>query len=158
MADTTDTAVKTPSSAAGSTVTGAITGGDLTAGGKVQAYSDGVVVFLPANTSYELRLLAPNYGGPVGKPVKGVIRVKARKVWTVPSGGNFITPIFGPPRIVQGRVRAIEPNRIVVQAGSLVHVDLPNDDIVYDLADGPITVGRLVNVTALPGATFELRG
>jgi hypothetical protein len=154
MSDTTDSAVKNPGSTAGTTVTA----GDLTAAGKVSSVGDGVVVFLPANTSYELRLAGPNYGGPVGKPVRGVIRVKARKIWTVPSGGNFISPIFGPPRIVQGRVRAIEPNRLVVQAGPLVHVDLPNDDIIYDLADGPITVGRLVNVTALPGATFELRG
>ena len=152
MADTTDTAEKKPGSTAGTTVSG----GDLTAAGKVTSSSDGVVVFVPANTSYELRLAAPGYAGPVGKPVKGVIRARARKVWTVPSGGNFISPIFGPPRTIQGRVRALESNVLVVQAGPLVHVDLPADDIVYDLADGPIAVGRLVNVTALPGATFHL--
>ena len=41
-------------------------------------------------------------------------------------------------------------------ARELDTVNLPDDDIVYDLANGPIRVGALVNVTALPGATFEV--
>ena len=143
MADTTNAAVKGPAT-------------DFATPGKVTAVKDGGVVFVPANTSYELHLAAPSYGGPVGKPVKGVVRVRARKVWTVPSGGNFIAPIFGTPRIIQGRVRELGAGHMVVQAGALVRVELPNDEIVYDLADGPITVGRLVNVTALPGAAFEV--
>jgi len=128
----------------------------LAAAGKVTAVKDGQVVFCPANTSYELYLKCPSYAGPMHKPVKGTLRVTARKVWTVPSGGNFIAPIFGPPRIIQGRVRAMTARQIVVQAGTLVLVDLPDDDIVYDLATGPIAVGNLVNVTALPGASFDL--
>jgi hypothetical protein len=128
----------------------------LAAAGKVTAVKGGEVVFNPANTSYELYLKSPSYAGPLHKPVKGTVRVTARKVWTVPSGGNFIAPIFGTPRIIQGRVRAMTARQIVVQAGTFVLVDLPDDDIVYDLATGPIAVGTLVNVTALPGASFDL--
>jgi hypothetical protein len=129
---------------------------DLSATGKVTAIKNGQVVFCPANTSYELYLNAPSYTGPVNKPLKGTVRVTARKVWTVPSGGNFIAPIFGPPRIIQGRVRALTARQIIVQAGTLVVVDLPDEDIIFDLATGAIAVGKLVNVTALPGASFEI--
>ena len=131
-------------------------GGEL-ALGKVLSAGDGAVVFNPAGTNYELKLVAPGYAGPVhGPPVRGILRVTARKVWTVPSGGNFIAPIFGPPRTIQGRVRSIDGNRMVVHAGCQIWVDLPDNDIVYDLACGPIRVGGIVNVSALPGATFEL--
>jgi hypothetical protein len=126
------------------------------AAGKVSAVRDGKVVFVPASTNYELELVCPGYAGPVNKPVKGVVRVRARKIWTVPSGGNFITPIFGPPKIIQGRVRALDRGMLVVQAGTPITVELPDDDIVYDLANGPITTGVMVNVTAFAGATFEL--
>jgi hypothetical protein len=124
--------------------------------GKVQAVRDGKIVFVPANTNYELELVCPGYAGPTNKPVRGVIRVSARKVWTVPSGGNFISPIFGPPKTVQGRVRALDRGTLVLQAGTPITVDLPDDDEVFDMANGPITVGTMVNVTAFAGGTFEL--
>jgi hypothetical protein len=126
------------------------------AAGKITSVKDGLVVFAPANTSYELHLQSPDYAGPTHKPVAATVRVKARKVWTVPSGGNFIAPIFGPPRIIQGRVRSLSANQLVVQAGTIITVDLPDDETIFDLASGPIAVGGLVNITALPGATFEL--
>src|SRR5688572_19529979 len=78
------------------------------AGGKVIAVRDGKVVFNPTGTNYEIELACPSYAGPVNKPVKATIRVRARKVWTVPAGGNFIAPIFGPPKTIQGRVRTVE--------------------------------------------------
>lgn len=125
------------------------------AGGKVSAVRDGKVVFVPSQTNYEFELACPAYAGPVNKLVKGTIRVTARKVWTVPSGGNFVVPIFGPPRIIQGRVTAIEPGRLVVHAGVPVVVVLPEDDSAFEMAEGAIAVGVMVNVTALPGAAFE---
>ena len=124
--------------------------------GKVTAVKDGVVVFVPANSNYELSLLAPKYAGPVDQLIRGRIRVTARKILTVPSGGNFIAPIFGPPRTIQGRVRSIAPNEMVVHAGAEVVVELPKADSAFDLNHGPISVGTIVNVTALPGARFEL--
>ena len=126
------------------------------ASGKVTAGKDGKIIFAPTGTNYELELSCPRYAGPIGKPVKGTIRVRARKVWTVPSGGNFITPIFGPPKIIQGRVRSLDARTLVIQAGTAITVDLPDEDIVFDLANGAIAEGVMVNVTAFPGGTFEL--
>ena len=113
------------------------------------------VVFRPRETTYEIELGAKNYGGPIGSRVEGQVRVSARKVYTVPSGGNFIAPIFGSPRIVQGRVRYLDEKEMVVSAGTSVIVELPADEHAYDLVNGDLTVGSLVNVVVLPGARFE---
>jgi hypothetical protein len=115
------------------------------------------VVFAPANSNYEIHLVAANgkYDGPTGKPVEGIIRVKARKVWTVASGGNFISPLFGEPRTIQGRVRHVGDDKLVVHAGTNFQLDLPDGNIGIDLTAGPIRVGTMVNVMSMPGATFE---
>jgi hypothetical protein len=126
--------------------------------GKVTSARDGTIVFIPSGTNYELSLLAADFTGPLTTLVEGHIRVTARKVWSVPSGGNFIAPIFGPPKIVQGRLLAVEGNTLIVQAGAPVVVELPADGPVVDLPAGPITIGSMVNVTCLPGARFELIG
>ena len=130
-------------------------GATPTARGKVIHSADGTIVFAPAGTNYELHLAAPGYAGPVGALTEGVIRVTARKVWTVASGGNFIAPVFGPPKTIQGRVRAMNERSIVVHAGAPIVVDLPDEPALIDLPDGPIRVGAMVNVTARLGAMFE---
>lgn len=146
MTTTNATTAATPSS----TATDA-----LTARGRVTRVVNDVAVFAPDGTTYEMHLACPGYAGPVGVPVVGVIRVTARKAYTVPSGGNFVSPIYGPPKTIQGRVRAVEGNAIVVQAGTRFHVRLPAESSAVELGNGPIAVGSLVNVVALPGATFE---
>lgn len=151
----TDTTTRTTSNADATTVSPSARGAAAVARGKVTALRDGVVVFAPSGTNYALHLAAPKYPGPAGVVTQGVIRVTARKVWTVLSGGNFISPLFGPPRIIQGRVRALDQRTVVVQAGTPVVVDLPDEPALLDLANGSIAVGSLVNVTALPGARFE---
>mgnify|MGYP001251355277 CR=1 FL=1 len=132
-------------------------GAQIPARGKVIRNTGDSVVLAPTGTNYELHLRVPSdrYDGPVGTPIECAIRVQARKVYTVASGGNFIQPIFGPPRILQGRVLAIEDGRIVVHAGVPIVVDLPADPHAIDLNRGPITVGSMVNVVALPGAWVE---
>jgi hypothetical protein len=77
-------------------------------------------------------------------------------MWTVASGGNFVTPIHGPTRIVQGWIKYLDNQLMVVQAGVPVVVQLPTDDSAYDLNNGALTVGSLVNATLMPGATFQL--
>lgn len=113
----------------------------------------GSIVFTPVGSTYEFVLVgqAPASG-------RGRIRMKAkaRKVLTVPAGGNFVTPIQGPPRVVQGRVISIEGNKVVVQAGVPVEVELPVEDTAVDLNDGAIAVGKKINATLLPGATFDV--
>lgn len=124
--------------------------------GRVLSRDDTSVVFNPLNTNYELKLEVANYAGAVGQRVEGLISVAARKVYTVPSGGNFIQPIFGPPRIIQGRVKYLDEREMVIQASTSIVVQLPTDQSAFDLANGDLMVGSLANVVALPGAKFEL--
>lgn len=127
----------------------------LSASGRVVRVQGDAVVFTPSGTRYELLLEAPSYGGPVDRPVRCVLRVRARKVYSVPSGGSFISPIFGPPRIVQGRVRSGDQSSLVVHAAVPIHVELPSIDTAIDLDEGPIAVGKMVNVVCEPGARAE---
>jgi hypothetical protein len=133
---------------------------DFPARGKIIEVKNGSVVFQPSNTNYQIWLNVENDFKPeLSKhPIECFIRVNARKVYTVPSGGNFIQPIFGPPRILQGRVRYADERTIVVHAGVPVIVDLPAADSAIDLAEGKIQVGRMANVVALAGATLQLAG
>jgi len=125
--------------------------------GKIIEVLDNAVVFAPNGTSYELRLRTDRpYAGTLNTPVEVVIRATGRKVWTVPSGGNFISPIKGPPKIIQGRVTFADEKQLVVRAGAMFLIDLPSAEHAVDLPNGPITVGHMVNVTALPGATIEI--
>ena len=131
---------------------------EFLARGKVLEARDDLVIFHPLGTNYRLHLetAGQRYAGPLNQPIECVIRLVARKIWTVPSGGLYITPIFGPPRIVQGRVKYVDDRAMVVYAGTALSVELPGAPTAIDLPAGPIESGALVNVTALPGATFEL--
>jgi hypothetical protein len=113
------------------------------------------VVFAPSSTNYELELLADNYQGPVNVLTDGHVRVMARKIWTVSSGGNFISPVLGSPRTIQGRIRSLGDRSLVVQAGCPIIVDFPSLESGIDLASGPLHVGAMVNIMAMPGARFE---
>src|SRR4051812_17688659 len=84
--------------------------------GKIAAASGGVIQFAPSGTNYRLYLAAPDVSGPLNTLVEGTIRVQARKAYSVPSGGNFISPIFGPPRAIQGRGEAIWGGENLVRA------------------------------------------
>ena len=79
---------------------------------------EGFVVSVPG-TEYMLRLHPKGavHGAP-GKRMKGVVFGSAQKFSRAHAGGEFIEPVEGHPRIVQGRVRAIdaESNRVLVQA------------------------------------------
>ena len=133
---------------------------DFPACGRIVETQGGFVVFHPAGTSYQLQLVSSDKSieAKKGVLVEGLIRCEVRKLWTVPSGGNFISPIFGPPRIIQGRVRQASEEELLVHAGTNFVLALPRDPEAFDLANGAVGAGTLVNVTILPGATFELIG
>jgi hypothetical protein len=133
---------------------------DYPAKGKVIEIHNGVsgslIVFQPTNTTYHLHLAGASYSGPLKTPVEILIRANARKIWTVPSGGNFVAPITGTPRTMQGRVRFIEGQTIVVQAGVPVAITLPMNDSGIDLSTGAIGIASLVNAMVMPGVSYEL--
>jgi hypothetical protein len=127
--------------------------------GKIITVNDGSVVFTPRGTRYQLHLkTAGQYTGQVNGLVEALIRVQARKLWTVPSGGNFISPIIGPPRTIQGRVRYIDDRQMVLQAGANFIVELPADDAALDLNNGAIALNTMVNIVALPGVSMTIVG
>jgi hypothetical protein len=124
--------------------------------GKVLRIEGDTVVFQPANTNYELHLKGTFPEGRLNTPVHLLIRATGRKLMTVPSGGNFLTPIMGTPRIAQGRILHADNSTVILQAACPVHVTLPQSEEAIDLPDGAITTGELLNATLLPGASFEL--
>ena len=71
------------------------------------------------HTEYLLRLhLKGATAVAPGKRISGVITGTAQKFHRASAGGEFIEPVEGHPRIVQGRVRATDAsaNRVLVQA------------------------------------------
>jgi hypothetical protein len=131
---------------------------DFPARGKILSIQDRQVVFAPVNTRYQIHLPAETdlTGAQAGVMIEALIRVSAMKIWTVASGGNFVAPIFGPPRTLQGRIRYLDAERMVLQCGVPIVVALPLDQSVYDLTNGPLALNQMANVAALPGATFDL--
>ena len=128
---------------------------DFPAKGKVIEIRTGQIVFAPTNTTSHL-VLAGAYTGPLKTPVEILIRATARKLWTVPSGGNFIAPITGTPRTMQGHVRFCEGQTIIVHAGVPVAITLPTNNSGVDLNNGPLGIGTLINAMVMPGVSFEL--
>jgi len=132
---------------------------DFPARGRILSIGDGKISFQPMTTNYELHLQVPaDFSAEVGSLVDGLIRVNARKVYSVPSGGNFISPIFGPPKTIQGRVKFVSDRQLVIHVNVPIVVELPGDDSAIDLHSGMIGVNQLANVVALPGAKFEWIG
>jgi len=131
---------------------------DFPGRGKIVEIRDNIVVFQPSLTNYQIHLQFTGDTKPeLSKhPVECLIRVEARKVYTVPSGGNFIQPIFGPPKIIQGRVKYADNKTVVVHAGVPIICQLPDADTAIDLSEGNIRVGHMANVVALRGATIEV--
>jgi hypothetical protein len=128
---------------------------DLAARGRVLRMHQDRAVFQPAGTSYEHHVL-PQNPPQTDRPVSALICVKARKVYGVPSGGAFVQPILGEPRILQGRVLSIDAKTLTLRAGGGVFVaELPAGKDTIDLHQGPIEVGDMVNVVALPGAEIR---
>ncbi len=129
---------------------------DFPAKGTVIEVRGPLIVFQPTNTTYHLHLAGPAYTGPLKTPIELLIRATARKIWTVPSGGNFVAPITGTPRTIQGHVRLIEGQTILVHAGVPIAITLPTNDSGIDLSVGAIGIASLINAMVMPGVSYEL--
>jgi hypothetical protein len=105
------------------------------------------------NTSYELHLVSgatPRTA--VGKKILGVIRVKARRIDTVQTGGRYVEPVFGRPRRVQGTVLSVGDS-VLVNAGVPIHLT-PTDP---RQKAGDFLPGQFISCDVMDGATFEER-
>ncbi len=123
--------------------------------GTVCSAAEGKLVLAVDNTNYELYLdcQAPLTAG---QRVRGKVVVRARKVWTVSAGGSFITPLAGKPLVVQGIVKAVQGKMLIVQAGTPMCVELPEERSAFDMKNGEPASGVMVNVTTSGAARFEL--
>jgi hypothetical protein len=77
-----------------------------------------MVVSVPG-TDYLLELVpAAATATPVGKRLTGTIMGRAQKFHRATAGGEFIEPVEGHPRIVQGRIREVDAagNRVLLHA------------------------------------------
>jgi len=109
-----------------------------------------VVISVP-DTSYQIHLIPTTpVTARAGHRVIGMIRVSARRIDEVQSGGRYLEPVFGRPRRVQGTVIAIESDAVVVNAGVPVWVQ-PTDS---RQSPSDFRVGQFVSFDALEGATF----
>ena len=123
--------------------------------GTVVSAAEGKLVLAVEGSTYELHLEC-QAKLEAGQRVRGMVVVGGRKIWTVSAGGSFITPLAGRPLVVQGRVTAVDGKRMIVQAGTAVCVELPQERSAFDLMNGELVAGVMVNVTTTAGARFEV--
>jgi hypothetical protein len=120
---------------------------NLPASAKAPAH---IILSIP-NTSYELHLIPTGpITTPIGKRLIGKINLKARRIDTVGTGGQYIEPVLGRPRRVQGTVIRTENGAVIIDAGIPVHAT-PTDP--RQSAD-TFQPGQFVSFDAEPGATF----
>lgn len=126
----------------------------LARGTLAQAGPELITIEFP-NTNYrlDLRPVSPVHAAP-GKRIIGVIRLDARRIDKVDTGGRYVEPVYGPIRRVQGTVVAIQGDAVVVNAGMPIHCrPIDPRQKASDFA-----AGDFVSFDAMPGATFEPRG
>lgn len=67
------------------------------------------VTFAVPGTDYQILLgVLTRVTSPTGKRLVGTIRVSARRIDLVHTGGRYIEPVYGRPRRIQGNVIAVD--------------------------------------------------
>lgn len=92
-------------------------------------------------TDYELHLLrdgAPVDASRVGRRISGEIHARALRMHRSDTGGRFIEPVYGPPRIVQGTVLAVdaERNRVLLDLTVPAWMTLHRDNSIEQFHQG----------------------
>ena len=104
---------------------------------------DHVILKIPG-TDYQLELV-PGEGmtedsHEIGSRVKGRVQGRALKMYRIGAGGNFIEPVSGHPRIVQGTVIASDPahRKLLIDLVVPVWVDLNDLQSAGDFRTGDL--------------------
>ena len=115
-----------------------------------------VIEFPDSNYQLHLIPVGPISIASVGKRIVGTIRVTARRVDVVDTGGKYVEPIYGRPRRVQGRVVSTDAksNTVTVDAGVPIQLKLGD----ARQTAGQFLVGELVSCDVMDGGTFEVAG
>ena len=112
----------------------------------------GVGTFAVPGTGYRLELQVPEgCDAPIGRRIRGRVRGQALRMHRTGAGGNFIEPLDGRPRIVQGTVLAIDPTANEVLLDLVVPIRL---EMFEGQSAGEFATGEMVNFYMHPGATF----
>lgn len=118
------------------------------------ATKPGYIRFGIPNTNYELHLRPEGQiAARVGGRLVGVVKAQSRRIDVVQTGGEYIEPVYGRPRRVQGTVRAVTGGAVVVDAGVPIHL-VPTDARQKVEQFQP---GQFVSCDVLDGATFTPR-
>lgn len=119
---------------------------------RLENVNDGHAEFSVPGTEYRLDLqVEPGFEGEVGRRIRGVVRGTALRIHQARAGGNFIEPLQGRPRIVQGTVLAVDGET------DEVIVDLVVPMRIRPVTDQPAAVfatGDVVNFYMEPGTRF----
>ena len=122
--------------------------------GHLISLDDQRLVFEPAHSSYQLELVPL---GPVtaeaGERIAGFIEGQALRMFVAKAGGAFIEPLWGVPRIVQGRIRAVDAGgqRLLVAAAAPIWVMV--GDAQQSAAQ--FAPGQMVNFYMQSGPSFR---
>lgn len=117
----------------------------------LESHPDRIVLGVPG-TDYRLHLVVDRpIVAAVGSYLCGRIEVSARRIDVTRVGGQFIDPVYGRPRIIQGRVveTGLEHPMMVVKAVVPLHVKVRPPQ-----KPGDFEAGTMVNFSVDPGAVF----
>ncbi len=115
----------------------------------------GCIVIRPVSTEYALTFDLPAKTAcpvAVGSRIEGNIRARAQKMHHAHGGGEFIEPLIGSPRIVQGKIREIDlaGNALLIEAIVPMWVSLTASQAAAEME-----LGALMNFYVESGATFQ---
>jgi len=118
----------------------------------VDGVADGLVTLRTPGNNYRSAFKAPATLPAAGEPVTGTIRATAWKIEAVSDGGNYVEPLIGRPRRMQGTVIAVNAgaNELTVKTPYEVVVKLPE---LHKASEFP--VGSRVGFDNLEIPVFE---
>jgi hypothetical protein len=106
----------------------------------VESVAGNLVTLAVPNTNYRNAFLIRNASTSLrsGERVRGTIHAPAWKVDRVDLGGNYVEPLYGRPRRMQGTILSVSPgtNELTVKVGYEVTVKLPEKYKASDFQPG----------------------
>ena len=118
----------------------------------VKSIGNDHMVLAFAETNYEMHL-APTQpvDTPIGKRIRGVIRVQAKRIDICHTGGRYVEPVYGRPRRIQGQIIATDLPASTVTVAAPMPIVCKTDG---RQRAGDFQIGDFVTMGAEPGATF----
>lgn len=120
---------------------------------RLETVADGIAEFTVPGTQYRLHLAVDaDLDAQAGRRIRGRVRGRALRMHRASAGGNFIEPLQGRPRIVQGIVLAVDPaaNEVVLDLVVPVRIAMHADQNAETFSTGDV-----VNFYMESGTRFE---